>query len=279
LEGFDVTEIIHFAASTVVPESVRHPLAYYSNNSVNTCTLLAAAVKHGVKRFIFSSTAAVYGNATETPVREDAALEPISPYGTSKLISEMILRDVEKAHGIKHVILRYFNVAGADPRGRTGQSTPRATHLIKAACEAALGKRSRLEVFGNDYPTPDGTCLRDYIHVSDLIAAHSESLAYLRAGGESVTMNCGYGEPFSVLEVIETVKDVSGADFPVKISGRRPGDPASVVANVDRIRATLPWTPKFKNIRTIAQHALAWERNAALSDHRAGIAQGQAVRE
>jgi UDP-glucose 4-epimerase len=255
-----VTAIIHFAASIVVPESISNPLAYYRNNTMNTCTLLEAAIEAGVKQFIFSSTAAVYGNAEKVPVREDAPTVPISPYGNSKLMSEIMLHDAGKAHGLGFVVLRYFNVAGADPKQRTGQSTPAATHLIKVACEAALGKRPKMNVFGTDYPTPDGTCIRDYIHVSDLARAHSAALAYLRRAGKSATFNCGYGKGASVLEVIDAVRRASGRDFPVEIAGRRAGDPPALVANVDRIRATLDWRPQFQDLDTIVTHAFAWEK-------------------
>jgi UDP-glucose 4-epimerase len=255
-----VTEIIHFAASVVVPESVRDPLGYYRNNTMNTCLLLDAAVEAGVKHFIFSSTAAVYGNADMTPVRESAPTPPISPYGSSKLMSEIILHDVGRAHGLRFVVLRYFNVAGADPRLRTGQSTPAATHLIKVACETALGRRPKLDVFGTDYPTPDGTCIRDYIHVSDLVRAHVAALGHLRRGNASATFNCGYGHGHSVFEVVEAVRRAHGRDFPVEIAGRRPGDPASLVADVARIHAALDWRPQFDNLDTIVSHALAWER-------------------
>jgi UDP-glucose 4-epimerase len=230
---------------------------------MNTCALLDTAIKSGVRQFIFSSTAAVYGAAEESPVREDSPAIPISPYGTSKLMSEIMLHDAAKAYGLRFVILRYFNVAGADPRMRTGQATPAATHLIKVACETAIGKRPKLEVFGTDYPTPDGTCIRDYIHVSDLAQAHSSALAYLRNGGASATFNCGYGRGASVFEVIGSVRRASGRDFPVEVSPRRPGDPPSLVANVDRIRATLPWRPQFQNLDTIVAHALAWEKQLA----------------
>ena len=230
---------------------------------MNTCALLDAAIKAGVRQFIFSSTAAVYGATEESPVREDSPTIPISPYGTSKLMSEIMLHDAAKAYGLRFVILRYFNVAGADPRMRTGQATPAATHLIKVACETAIGKRPKLEVFGTDYPTPDGTCIRDYIHVSDLAQAHSSALAYLRNGGASATFNCGYGRGASVFEVIDSVRRASGRDFPVEVSPRRPGDPPSLVANVDRIRATLPWRPQFQNLDTIVAHALAWEKQLA----------------
>jgi UDP-glucose 4-epimerase len=255
-----VTAIIHFAASIVVPDSVRDPLGYYSNNTMNTCVLLDAAIKAGVQQFIFSSTASVYGNANQEPVREDAPTAPISPYGTSKLMSEIMLHDTGKAHGLRFVVLRYFNVAGADPKLRTGQSTPNATHLIKVACEAALGKRAKIDVFGTDYPTPDGTCVRDYIHVSDLARAHSAALAYLRRGGASATFNCGYGRGASVLEVIDSVRRVSRNNFPVEVSGRRAGDPVALVADVGRIRSALDWRPQYEDLDTIVAHALAWER-------------------
>jgi UDP-glucose 4-epimerase len=255
-----VDAIIHFAASIVVPDSVADPLGYYSNNTMNTCALLETAIKAGVRQFIFSSTAAVYGNAETVPVREDAATAPISPYGTSKLMSEIMLHDAGVAHGLRFVVLRYFNVAGADPKLRTGQSTPAATHLIKVACEVALSKRAKLDVYGTDYPTPDGTCIRDYIHVSDLARAHSAALAYLRRGGESATFNCGYGRGASVREVIESVKRASGRDFPVETAARRPGDPPALVADVSRIRSTLDWRPQFEDLDTIVAHALAWER-------------------
>lgn len=258
-----VSAIIHFAASIVVPESITDPLGYYSNNTMNTCALLDVAIKAGVREFIFSSTAAVYGNAGDAPVREDAPTVPISPYGTSKLMSEIMLHDAARAHGLRFVALRYFNVAGADPKLRTGQATPAATHLIKVACETAIGKRSKIDVFGTDYPTPDGTCIRDYIHVSDLAKAHSAALAYLRNGGASATFNCGYGHGASVLEVIAAVRRASDRDFPVEISGRRSGDPPSLVANVDRIRSALSWRPQFQNLDTIVAHALAWEKQLA----------------
>ncbi len=259
IEKHRVEAIIHFAASIVVPDSIRDPLGYYRNNTMNTCALLNAAVEGGVKQFIFSSTAAVYGNAGDEPVREDAPTPPISPYGSSKLMSEIVLHDTSRAHDLRFVILRYFNVAGADPKRRTGQSTPAATHLIKVACEAALGKRARLDVFGTDYPTADGTCVRDYIHVTDLVRAHSAALAYLRRGGPSMTFNCGYGHGHSVLEVVEAVRRASGRNFPVNIAGRRAGDPVSLVANVDRIRSLLKWRPQFDNLDTIVRHAYAWE--------------------
>jgi UDP-glucose 4-epimerase len=263
-----VSEIIHFAASIVVPDSVRDPLGYYKNNTMNARALLDVAVKTGVRHFIFSSTAAVYGNPAQTPVTEDAPLTPMSPYGNSKLMTEMMLRDVAAAYPLKFVILRYFNVAGADPALRTGQSTIGATHLIKVAVEVALGQRPQIEVFGTDYDTPDGTCIRDYIHVSDLANAHSVALAHLRRGGGSQTFNCGYGHGYSVLEVIEAVKRVSGRDFAVRLSARRPGDPAAIVADSTRLRSHLGWTPRFDDLDTIVGHALAWERRLATTRER-----------
>jgi UDP-glucose 4-epimerase len=227
---------------------------------VNSRALIESAIKERVRHFIFSSTAAVYGNPERLPVREDDATVPTSPYGSSKLMTEIMLRDAGSAHGLRHVILRYFNVAGADPLGRNGQSTKAATHLIKVAVEAALGLRPRVEVFGTDYPTPDGTCIRDYIHVSDIVRAHCNALAYLRDGGFSATLNCGYGRGFSVLDVIETVKRVSGVDFKVAFAGRRAGDPAEIVAASDRARSLLKWQPQFDDLQTIVCHALAWER-------------------
>jgi UDP-glucose 4-epimerase len=255
-----IEAIIHFAASVVVPDSVSEPLAYYANNTVSSRALIECAVKNGVRHFIFSSTAAVYGNPAEIPVKEDAPLEPISPYGWSKLMTEVMLRDAGRAHGLGYVTLRYFNVAGADARARAGQSTKGATHLIKVAVETALGLRPKLEVFGIDYPTPDGTCIRDYIHVSDLVRAHSDALRHLRSGGPSLTLNCGYGHGFSVLEVIDAVKRVSRVDFKVDIAPRRPGDAARIVANSQQARATLGWQPRFDDLSTVVAHAFAWER-------------------
>jgi len=259
LQAFDVRAIIHFAASIVVPDSVRDPLLYYRNNTANSRSLIEAAVKCGVEHFIFSSTAAVYGNPKTVPVHEEVPTQPMSPYGRSKLMTEIMLHDVGVAHGLRHAILRYFNVAGADPQGRTGQSTPAATHLIKVAVQTALGSRAQLEVFGTDYPTSDGSCVRDYIHVTDLVGAHLAALTHLRGGGASVTANCGYGRGYSVLDVIAAVKRVSKRDFPVNLSGRREGDPASIVASVDRIRELFNWTPAYADLDTIVGHALAWE--------------------
>jgi len=258
-----VEAIIHFAASIVVPDSIADPLGYYRNNTLNTTLLLQAAIAGGVRQFIFSSTAGVYGNAETTAVKEDTPTNPISPYGTSKLMSEILLHDAARAHGMRFVVLRYFNVAGADPKLRTGQATPQATHLIKVTCETVLGRREKMSVFGTDYPTADGTCIRDYIHVSDLVRAHSAALAHLRRGGASATFNCGYGHGYSVLEVLDTARRVSGRNFPVEFTGRRAGDPAALVADVSRIHAALDWRPMFDNLETIVTHALAWERRLA----------------
>ncbi|MDC7790073.1 UDP-glucose 4-epimerase GalE [Rhodoplanes sp. TEM] len=255
-----IEAIVHFAASIVVPESVADPLRYYRNNTANSRSMIDCAVTGGVKHFVFSSTAAVYGNPARVPVAEDDPLAPMSPYGSSKLMTEIMLRDATAAHGLGHVILRYFNVAGADPLMRTGQSTRNATHLIKVAVEAALGLRGKIDVFGTDYPTPDGTCVRDYIHVSDLVAAHADALRHLRSGGAPATLNCGYGRGFSVLEVIETVKRVSGVDFRVDLAPRRPGDPAAIVAACDRAREILGWQPRWDDLDTIVRHALDWQR-------------------
>jgi UDP-glucose 4-epimerase len=270
IRQYGIDAIIHFAASVVVPDSVRDPLGYYRNNTVNSRALIECAVKSGVRHFIFSSTAAVYGNPAEIPVSERAPTQPISPYGWSKLMSEVMLRDASRAHGLGHVILRYFNVAGADPQCRTGLSSKMATHLIKVAVEAALGVRDKLDVFGDDYPTPDGSCIRDYIHVSDLVRAHSDALRHLRAGSPSLTLNCGYGHGFSVLEVIDTVKRVSGVDFKFEIAPPRDGDPAQIVADSTQARAMLGWQPRFDDLSTIVAHALAWER--ALLKRRADAA-------
>jgi UDP-glucose 4-epimerase len=260
----DIDAIIHFAGSIVVPESVINPLKYYGDNTSVSRNLLAAAVSSGVKHFIFSSTAAVYGETDGAPLQEDSALNPMSPYGRSKLMTEMMLADVAAAHPLTYGVLRYFNVAGADVKGRTGQSFEGATHLIKIASEAASGKRTHMNIFGDDYDTPDGTCVRDYIHVSDLAAAHGLLLGYLRAGGKSNTFNCGYGSGYSVNEVIETVKAVSGVDFEVRMEGRRAGDPASLIAGADRIRNELNWKPAHEDIKVIVSSAFEWEKKLQL---------------
>jgi UDP-glucose 4-epimerase len=258
-----VTAIVHFAGSVIVPESVREPLRYYQNNTMNSRTLIEAAVAGRVPHFIFSSTAAVYGNPAQVPVTEDAPPQPISPYGWSKLMSERMLADVSAAHGLASVALRYFNVAAADPALRTGQPSLQGTHLIKVAVQTALGLRNKMDIYGTDYPTPDGTCIRDYIHVTDLARAHTAALRYLRAGGGTVTLNCGYGRGASVREVIQSVKRIAGTDFRVDTAPRRPGDPAVVVAAANRIRALLDWRPALDRLDTIVSHALAWERTLA----------------
>ena len=260
LARYDIEEIIHFAAKIVVPESVSDPLGYYLNNTAKARGLLECAVDSGVKHFIFSSTAAVYGDPEQNPVTEDERLKPISPYGRSKLMVEWMLEDTAKATPLSYVALRYFNVAGADPQGRSGQSTPNATHLIKVAVQTALGMRKGMDVYGVDYATPDGSCLRDYIHVTDLARAHLDALRHLRGGGDSLVCNVGYQRGYSVLEVIDVVKKVSGVDFPVKIVGRRPGDPAAIVASNERIRTKLGWTPQHDNLEEIVRQALDWER-------------------
>jgi UDP-glucose 4-epimerase len=260
LSRHKIDAIIHFAGSVVVPESVADPLKYYCNNTCNSHALIACAIKNNVKQFIFSSTAAVYGIPEVNPVSEAVRPDPISPYGSSKLMTEIMLHDVARAHDLRYMALRYFNVAGADPRGRSGQSTPQATHLIKAATQVALGLRPSLEVFGTDYRTPDGTCIRDYIHVSDLTNAHLAALRHLRDGGDSETLNCGYGRGYSVLEVIDSVKRACGHDFAVHAGPRRPGDPVALIADSQRIENILGWEPSFNDLDTIVGHALDWER-------------------
>ncbi|SCX93725.1 UDP-glucose 4-epimerase GalE [Microvirga guangxiensis] len=259
LRAHSIDAIVHFAAKLVVPESVRDPLGYYLNNTVKSRSLLAAAVAAGIKTFVFSSTAAVYGNASDKPLAEDAPLAPLSPYGSSKLLTEVMLRDVAAAHDMRFVVLRYFNVAGSDPAMRHGQSTVNATHLIKVAVQTALGMRTHMEVYGTDYPTPDGTCIRDYIHVSDLISAHMQALEYLGKGGESLVVNCGYGHGYSVSEVIDTVRKVSGRPLEARIGPRRDGDPITIVADSSRIRSKLKWEPRHDDLATIVEHTLRWE--------------------
>src|SRR6202453_1594948 len=267
ISAHGVESVIHFAGSVVAPESMREPVAYYRNNTMTTRSLLNAIVKCGVSRFIFSSTAAVYGNPDQMPVPENAPTRPLSPYGSSKLMTEIMLHDVASAHGMNYVVLRYFNVAGADPQARIGPATVGATHLLKIAVEAATEQRARIEVFGTDYPAPDGSCIRDFIHVSDLAQAHRAALSYLRDGGASMTLNCGYGRGYSVLETIEAVRRGSGRNFAVQYAPRRPGDIMTMIADSSRIRGTLDWTPQYDNLETIAAHALAWEEKLFRERH------------
>lgn len=260
-----IEAVIHFAGSIVVPDSVTDPLGYYLNNTVKSRALIAACVNGGVDKFIFSSTAAIYGIPEANPVHEDAGMQPISPYGTSKLMTEWMLRDTALAHPFNYVALRYFNVSGADPKGRCGQSTPKATHLIKVACETALGKRPRLEIYGRDYDTPDGTCIRDYIHVLDLVRAHMDALEYLNGSKPSICLNCGYGHGFSVLEVIAAVERAYGDKIGVVDAPRRAGDAPALIAGSDKIRDVLGWRPRHDDLDEIVAHALTWEK--ALSTH------------
>jgi UDP-glucose 4-epimerase len=256
-----IRAVMHFAGSIVVPESVENPLKYYRNNTANSRTLIAAAIAAGVPHFIFSSTAATYGIPEVSPVTEDSPKAPINPYGMSKLMTETMLADVAAAHPLNFCALRYFNVAGADPQARTGQSTAGATHLIKVAVEAALGKRGHVDVFGTDYATPDGTGVRDYIHVSDLAAAHVLALeALIAEPRRSLTMNCGYGRGFSVLEVLDAVDRVTNRTIERRLGPRRAGDPDSLISDNSRIKAVLPWEPRYANLDTIVNHALGWER-------------------
>ncbi|MFL0706828.1 UDP-glucose 4-epimerase GalE [Cylindrospermopsis raciborskii] len=253
--------IFHFAASVIVPDSIIDPLAYYTNNVVNTINLLNIAHRHRIPKFIFSSSAAVYGVTQELPVPEMAKLSPITPYGRSKLVSEWVMEDLSKAAPFfSYGILRYFNVAGCDPYGRIGQSNPSATHIIKLACQTAIGQRPMFQIYGDDYPTIDGTGVRDFIHVTDLANAHLSVLNYLEEGGESATFNCGYGHGYSVLEVLRTVAEVSGVDFPVEVVPRRTGDPPEVVADVKQIFSKTNWQPKYNNLSLIVESALNWEK-------------------
>lgn len=263
IEVHGVTAVMHFAGSVVVPDSVREPLEYYRNNTIKSHRLIEACLGGGVNQFIFSSTAAVYGNPATIPVTEEAETRPINPYGSSKLMTEWILRDTAAASALRYVALRYFNVAGADPAGRAGQSTRRATHLIKVACEAAVGRRAAIEVFGNDYPTPDGTGVRDYIHVSDLAEAHVRALHHLNAGGGCLTLNCGYGRGHSVTQVIEAVERVSRRRLAVRRGPRRAGDPPALVASAEKLRTVLGWRPRHDDLDEIVATALAWELRLA----------------
>lgn len=264
-----VEAVIHFAGSIIVPESVSDPLKYYDNNTAKSRSLIETCVRNNVKHFIFSSTAAVYGMPDVASVNEDMPLNPMSPYGRSKLMTEWMLRDVAAAHDITYAALRYFNVAGGDPKGRVGQSTANATHLIKVAAQTALGLRNHIDVYGDDYPTADGTCIRDYIHVADLAAAHTAALNYLRKGGENLVANCGYGHGFSVKQVLQSVERVAGRSFEIRQAPRRLGDPATVVSDPTRAKAVLGWQPNYDNLDTIVGHALAWE--AHLSQRNAKV--------
>ncbi len=263
LKEHNVETVLHFAAHTIVPESVTNPLKYYRNNTANTRNLLECCQNAGVKHFVFSSTAAVYGEPKNPEITEDSPTQPINPYGMSKLMSETMLRDLANACPMRHVILRYFNVAGCDPGGRIGQNTEKATLLTKVAVEAAVGKRKQVYIFGTDYPTADGTGVRDYIHVEDLASAHLDALDYLRKGGESITLNAGYGHGYSVREVLDMVGKVNGKPLTIIEEGRRAGDPAALIATAGKIRKVLGWEPKYDNLEEIVRSALAWERKLA----------------
>ncbi|MDJ0910347.1 MAG: UDP-glucose 4-epimerase GalE [Woeseiaceae bacterium] len=264
--GSDFDTVMHFAAHTIVPESVADPLKYYRNNTASSRTLLDASQQHGIENVVFSSTAAVYGMPAGGKAAEDTPTQPINPYGRSKLMTEWMLQDLAESGGPSYVSLRYFNVAGCDPGGAIGQSTPEATLLVKVACEAAVGKRPHISIFGTDYPTPDGTGVRDYIHVEDLASAHLDALSYLRAGGDSTTLNCGYGHGYSVRQVIEAVEKANGAPLTVVEEARRAGDSPELIAIAEQIRSTLGWKPRFDDLDTIVQTSLAWERRIADSD-------------
>jgi UDP-glucose 4-epimerase len=265
-DDHDIDTVMHFAAHTVVPESVANPLKYYGNNTANSRTLLERAHAHGVKHVVFSSTAAVYGVPKAAKCGETTPTNPINAYGSSKLMTEWMLRDLAAAGGPSYVALRYFNVAGCEPTGTIGQSTPKATLLVKVACEAAVGTRPGVSIFGTDYPTPDGTGLRDYIHVEDLASAHLDSLTYLRSGGKSTTMNCGYGHGYSVREVLEAVGRLNGEALNIIEEPRRAGDPPELVAATEKIHQILGWMPKYDDLDTIVQTSLDWERKIAAQD-------------
>lgn len=260
MEEFKPDAVMHFAAKIVVPESVRKPLMYYENNTGGAINLLKAMRACGVSKFIFSSTAAVYGEPEKMPIAEDYPLDPVNPYGRSKAAVESLLRDLSAAEDFKYVSLRYFNVAGADPEGQIGETKPDATHLITMCVRTACGKREKLYIYGTDYPTPDGTCIRDYIHVMDLAEAHILALDYLMAGGESEVFNCGYGRGYSVKEVVDQAKKVTGVDFPVEYAPRRPGDPPELVADSKKIREKLGWEPKYDDLGFIIKTAWEWEK-------------------
>ena len=264
--GHDIDTVMHFAAHTIVPESVADPLKYYRNNTASSRTLLEAAARHGVRNIVFSSTAAVYGIPDGGKASEDSPTQPINPYGTSKLMTEWMLRDLAVAGGPRYVALRYFNVAGCEPSGTIGQSTPKATLLVKVACEAATGKRPGVAIYGTDYPTPDGTGLRDYIHVDDLATAHLDALTYLRKGGDPVTLNCGYGHGYSVRDVLAAVERANGEALNISEEPRRAGDPPELIAVAERVREVLGWTPKYDDLDTIVRTSLEWERKIASRD-------------
>ena len=261
LKDEKIEAVIHFAGSIVVPESVSDPLKYYENNTVKSRSLIESCVRAGVGKFIFSSTATVYGEPDLGQLDEELPLLPINPYATSKVMTEWMLRDVAIAHDFRYIAIRYFNVAGADPAGRSGQSSKNATHLIKVASQVALGEREKLQVFGTDYDTPDGTCIRDYVHVTDLISAHMDGLTYLRDGGQSVAANCGYGHGYSVFDVIKALNKVTGSELPVEVTERRPGDAQSLVAKPERIKSLFGWQPKHDDLEFVVKTALDWERS------------------
>lgn len=262
---YGCTAVMHFAGSVVVGESVEKPLDYYANNAGVTLNLIRACLAGGIRRFVYSSTAAVYGQPTRLPVDEEAPTRPLNPYGHSKLMAEQMLRDAAEAHGLQCAILRYFNVAGADPEGRTGQSSTQPTHLIKRACQSALGLGDGIDIFGADYDTPDGTCVRDYLHVNDLAEAHLAALSHLAGGGESLILNCGYGGGTSVRQVLAAVEAEAGVTLNPRPAARRPGDAAKLVADVRRLRAVLGWQPRHDDLRFIVRTALAWERRLIAS--------------
>ncbi len=262
----DIDTVLHFAAHTIVPESVADPLKYYRNNTASSRTLLEAAANHGVRNIVFSSTAAVYGIPSGSKASEDSPTQPINPYGTSKLMTEWMLRDLAAAGGPRYVALRYFNVAGCEPGGTIGQSTPKATLLVKVACEAATGRRPGVAIYGTDYPTPDGTGLRDYIHVEDLASAHLDALTYLRQGGEPAVLNCGYGHGYSVREVLAAVERANNSALSISEQPRRAGDPPELIAVADKVREVLGWKPQFDDLDVIVRTSLAWERKIAAKD-------------
>jgi UDP-glucose 4-epimerase len=279
IRAHGIEAIIHFAGSISVPESLADPLGYYQNNTANSLALIRTAIATGVKQFVFSSTAAVYGTPrSDGAIAENTPTVPQSPYGASKLMTETMLADAAAAHEFRYAALRYFNVSGADPLGRTGQSTRGAANLIKVATEAAMGKRDGIEVFGSDYPTRDGTCIRDFIHVTDLVAAHLDALTYLRAGGDSLVANCGYGRGYTVREVLDSVRRLSGRDFEVRLGPRREGDIVTSVADSTRARTVLGWTPRHDDLDKIVGSALAWEAALARSNHTIDEPAGQSSR-